>query len=82
VIPGRVYSDAVVKLTEAPSVLGRSIPIVVKDGVVQAGGARVVATDIPASNGVIHVIDTVMMPPPAATEAKPATPAAPARRSY
>ena len=82
VIPGRVYSDAVVKLTEAPSVLGRPIPIVVKDGVVSAGGARVVATDIPASNGVIHVIDTVMMPPPAATVAKPAAPAAPARRSY
>jgi transforming growth factor-beta-induced protein len=79
VIPGRVYSDEVVKLTEAPTVLGRPIPIKVKDGKVNAGGALVIATDIPAGNGVIHVIDTVMMPPPAAAQAKPA---APARRSY
>lgn len=81
VIPGRVYSDAVVKLTEAPTVLGRKIPISVKDGVVNAGGAVVIATDIPAANGVIHVIDTVMMPPPASAAPKPASPAAPARRS-
>lgn len=79
VIPGRVYSDEVVKLTEAPTVLGRPIPIKVKDGKVHAGDALVVATDIPAGNGVIHVIDTVMMPPPAAAPAKPA---APARGSY
>jgi uncharacterized surface protein with fasciclin (FAS1) repeats len=82
VIPGRVYSDAVVKLSEAPTVLGRMIPISVKDGVVRAGDARVIATDIPASNGVIHVIDTVLIPPAAATEAAPTKPATPARRSY
>lgn len=62
VVPGRVYSDQVVKLKMAPTAGGFKAPISVKDGKVSIGGANVIATDIEASNGVIHVIDTVIVP--------------------
>ena len=62
VVPGRVYSDQVVTLKMAPTVGGFKAPISVKDGKVMIGGATVIAVDIEASNGVIHVIDTVIIP--------------------
>jgi transforming growth factor-beta-induced protein len=62
VIPGRVFSESVVKLTEAPTVNGKTLPIVVREGTVRIGRANVIATDINAANGVIHVIDTVLIP--------------------
>jgi len=62
VIPGRVYSDTVVTLKSAPTASGVNAPIVATDKGVTVGGAKVVKTDIEASNGVIHVIDTVMIP--------------------
>jgi uncharacterized surface protein with fasciclin (FAS1) repeats len=62
VISGRVYADQVVKLKMAPTVGGFKAPISVKDGKVMIGGATVIATDIEASNGVIHVVDTVIIP--------------------
>jgi uncharacterized surface protein with fasciclin (FAS1) repeats len=52
----------VVKLKEAATVEGTSIAIEVSDGKVKVDDANVIATDIVASNGVIHVIDTVIMP--------------------
>ena len=63
VVAGKVGSQQVVTLTEAETVAGIMAPIKVKDGMVWVGGAKVVTTDIQASNGVIHVIDTVMLPP-------------------
>jgi len=64
VISGNVPASTVVTLTEAPTVEGRKITIAVADGkVVINGSATVTATDIAASNGVIHVIDAVLMPP-------------------
>ncbi len=65
VVPGKVMAADAVKLggKSATSVQGGGIPISVKDGSVYVGNAKVVATDIEASNGVIHVIDTVIMPP-------------------
>ena len=67
VVPGRVYADQVVTLTSAPTAAKVSAPIAVtKDAkggpVVKIDGATVVATDIEASNGVIHVIDSVIIP--------------------
>lgn len=62
VVPGRVFSDQVVTLTEAPTVAGRMAPIKTDAKGVTIGGARVVKADIETSNGVIHVIDTVMLP--------------------
>lgn len=61
VVPGRVMAADVVKLDSAKTVQGGSITIVSGDGVL-VDGAKVIRTDIPASNGVIHVIDTVIMP--------------------
>ena len=61
VVPGKVTSDQVVKLSRAKTVLGESLPIDTREGV-RVGGATVVATDVEASNGVIHVIDTVLLP--------------------
>ncbi|MBL9032261.1 MAG: fasciclin domain-containing protein [Phycisphaerae bacterium] len=67
VIPGRVYADQVVTMTRsAKTVQGQTFAISVKDGKVMIGNesamAKVTATDVEASNGVIHVIDTVLMP--------------------
>lgn len=62
VVAGKVTSDAVVGLSEAETVSGIKAPIEVKMGSVYVGGAKVVTADILASNGVIHVIDTVMIP--------------------
>lgn len=62
VVPGKVTAADVVKLTEAKTVQGSSAKIAVKDGKVMVDGANVVKTDILTSNGVIHVIDAVIMP--------------------
>ncbi len=62
VISGRVYSDAVAKMTEASTISGTKQPIVkTRDGIT-IGGANVTSADIDARNGVIHVIDTVILP--------------------
>jgi uncharacterized surface protein with fasciclin (FAS1) repeats len=62
VVPGAVSSSQVVKMTSAKTVEGQSVRIATKDGVVMVDSANVVKADILASNGVIHVIDTVMLP--------------------
>ena len=62
VIAGRVSAEDVVQLTSATTVNGQSVSIQVVNGVVYINGARVVTTDIQASNGVIHVIDSVLLP--------------------
>lgn len=62
VVPGKVTAKDVVKLSEAKTVQGSAVKIVVKDGKVMVDNATVTKTDIEASNGVIHVIDTVIMP--------------------
>ena len=62
VVPGRVMAKQVVGLSEAATVAGIEAPIQVRNGEVWVGGAKVVTTDIVAKNGVIHVIDSVMLP--------------------
>ena len=63
VVEGEVLAADVVELTEAPSVNGDTIDISVSDdGAVMVDGANVVTTDIAATNGVIHVIDAVILP--------------------
>lgn len=62
VISGEVKAADVVKLKSAATVQGQNIKIKAKKGKVMINNATVVKTDVEASNGVIHVIDTVLMP--------------------
>ena len=62
VVPGRVTASEVVKLTSAKTVNGEELRISVLKGVVRLNDSRVTKTDIAASNGLIHVVDRVMMP--------------------
>ncbi|MEM1062294.1 MAG: fasciclin domain-containing protein [Planctomycetota bacterium] len=62
VVAGKVTAADVVKLTEAKTVEGSTVDIKVEGGSVFVDGAKVVTTDIEASNGVIHVIDAVIQP--------------------
>jgi transforming growth factor-beta-induced protein len=52
----------VVKLSEAKTVQGKAATIKVEDGTVMVDNAKVIKADIPCSNGVIHVIDAVILP--------------------
>ena len=61
VVPGKVMA-ADVKTMKAKTVNGKSLDVKVTDGAVTVDNAKVVKTDVPASNGVIHVIDTVVLP--------------------
>lgn len=64
VVPGRVMAADIVKANGATptTVNGQSVDVTVRGGKVYVGGAQVVTADVAASNGVIHVIDTVLMP--------------------
>jgi len=62
VVSGKVPAADVVKLTGAKTLNGQLVDIAVKDGVVSVDQAKVVKTDIACSNGVIHVIDAVILP--------------------
>jgi uncharacterized surface protein with fasciclin (FAS1) repeats len=63
VVPGAVKAAQVTKLSEAKTVNGAMVKVSTKDGKVMINDATVVKADIPASNGVIHVIDKVILPP-------------------
>ncbi len=63
VVPGTIPASEVVGLTGADTAAGIRVPIETRMGTVYVGGAPVVATDIPASNGIIHVLGEVMLPP-------------------
>jgi uncharacterized surface protein with fasciclin (FAS1) repeats len=62
VVPGKVEAADVVELSEATTVNGQDVAITVADNGVQIDNANVIKTDIGASNGVIHVIDAVIIP--------------------
>jgi len=63
VVPGAVMAADVVKITEAKTVNGAMITVKVDGDTVMINDAKVTTADIKASNGVIHVIDTVLLPP-------------------
>jgi len=62
VVAGEVMAKDVVKLSEATTVNGADVAIKVMDGKVHINNATVIAADVASSNGVIHVIDTVLLP--------------------
>jgi transforming growth factor-beta-induced protein len=70
VVPGSVTSADVVKLTAAKTLEGGSLSIKVADGSAYVDGAKVITPDVMASNGVIHVIDSVLIPKTAAAPAR------------
>jgi uncharacterized surface protein with fasciclin (FAS1) repeats len=63
VVAGEVLAEQVVGLSSAETVQGQAVTIQAGDDGVRVNDANVVATDVMASNGVIHVIDTVLLPP-------------------
>jgi len=67
VVPGKVMASDIVSAGGAKpaTVNGASVNVTIRDGQVYVDGARVVTADVPASNGVIHIIDSVIMPPAA-----------------
>jgi transforming growth factor-beta-induced protein len=62
VVAGKVTAADVMKLSTATTVANKSIKIAVKDGAVKIDDATVVAADIHCTNGVIHVVDSVILP--------------------
>src|SRR5881392_3876223 len=70
VVPGRVPAADVMKLSSAKTLEGRSVAIKVVDGSVFVDQAKVATPDVMASNGVIHVIDSVLIPKAAPAPAK------------
>jgi len=63
VVPGKVLSKEAMKLSSADTLAGPKITLAVQNGSLFANGSKVITADVEASNGVIHVIDAVMLPP-------------------
>jgi len=63
VVSGRVYSEDALAAGKAKTLQGKKIKVSASNGVAKVNNAKLLATDIDASNGVIHIIDTVLMPP-------------------
>jgi transforming growth factor-beta-induced protein len=62
VVAGKVMAADVMKLSAAKTVNGQSAKVAIANGKVKIDGATVIATDIVCDNGVIHVIDSVILP--------------------
>jgi uncharacterized surface protein with fasciclin (FAS1) repeats len=62
VVSGKVMAADVVKIDSAPTVQGTMVMVKLNDGSVMINNAKVIIADVKASNGVIHAIDTVLMP--------------------
>ena len=82
VVPGRVFSGDVLSKKEFKTVQGGMLTAAMKNGAATINGAGLVATDIDASNGVIHVIDSVMLPPAAPVKGAHVAPATSQNVSY
>ncbi len=63
VVSGDITSKQITKLNEAKTLNGSDIKIKIDDGKVMVNNSQVVGADVMASNGIIHVIDTVLLPP-------------------
>ncbi len=72
VVEGRVYSEDAVAAKSAKTLLGSPIMVKVSDKGAMINSSKLIKTDIDASNGVIHVIDSVLMPPAKGADARQA----------
>jgi uncharacterized surface protein with fasciclin (FAS1) repeats len=77
VVSGRVYSEDALKARTAETLQGKSLTIAAKAGGAYVNKAKLVATDVDASNGVIHIIDGVLLPDAAQQQTQLAPHAAP-----
>lgn len=82
VVPGRVFANDVLSKKELKTAHGGMLTAAMKNGAATINGAGLVATDIDASNGVIHVIDSVMLPPAAPASGAHVAPARSQHVSY
>jgi hypothetical protein len=62
VVPGKVTASEVITMQSAPTANGSDLKISIVDETVFINDSRIVATDIEASNGIIHVVDSVILP--------------------
>ncbi len=70
VVSGRVYADKVLQSGSVTTLQGSPAAVTVQDGAAKIQGATIISTDINATNGVIHVIDNVLLPPPSTAQAQ------------
>ncbi len=70
VIPGRVYSEQVLESKAVKTLQGAPVAVSLNDGSAMINASKLIATDLDASNGVVHVIDSVLMPPAKGADAK------------
>lgn len=63
VVPGHVDAKHLMTMSTVKSVGGSNLTVMNMSGGVMVGNANVIKADVPASNGLVHVIDTVLMPP-------------------
>ncbi|MGE0761491.1 MAG: fasciclin domain-containing protein [Pirellulaceae bacterium] len=82
VVAGRVFSNEVLNKKDLKTVDGGVLTAAVNNGAATINGANLIATDIDASNGVIHVIDSVMLPPTAPAKRAHVAPSASQHVSY
>lgn len=82
VVAGRIFSNDVLSKKDLKTVGGGVLTAAVNNGAATINGANLIATDIDASNGVIHVIDSVMLPPTAPAKGAHVAPSATKHASY
>ncbi len=63
IVAGRVYADQAIRAKEAATLEGASVSVSFRNGRLRINDSAVIGADINASNGVIHIIDTVLIPP-------------------
>ncbi len=78
VVPGKLMASDVVGMASLPTAQGNMLKVTVNGSEVMVDGARVIITDIETSNGVIHVIDSVLIPPSVCYDTVGTSPEAPA----
>ena len=80
VVSGRVFADQALAAGQAKTLAGTTLSFTYQDGGLQVAGVKLKSLDLSAANGVIHVVDQVLLPPQLAAKPKPTLSVASARR--
>jgi transforming growth factor-beta-induced protein len=81
VVSGRVFSDGALAAGKAKTLAGTTLTFGYQEGALRVAGVKLTALDLAASNGVIHVVEQVLLPPQVVAKPKPALSVASARRA-